>query len=147
MAANILQGKNKKDFVRNQDCGDNLVITNAKKIKLSGNKMTKEFWEKMMADLDSMSQEKFDRLVREFDEECAGQNTDYHRSVTFKVNFQVSIPVGYEMGFDTKSLTRNDGKVFDNNITFGYDQKSQYHVETQEQQNISINNIDNMKAA
>lgn len=109
--------------------------------------MTKEFWEKMMADLDSMSQEKFDRLVREFDEECAGQNTDYHRSVTFKVNFQVSIPVGYEMGFDTKSLTRNDGKVFDNNITFGYDQKSQYHVETQEQQNISINNIDNMKAA
>ena len=31
MAANILQGKNKKDFVRNQDCGDNLVITNAKK--------------------------------------------------------------------------------------------------------------------
>ena len=44
MAANILQGKNKKDFVRNQDCGDNLVITNAKKIKLSGNKMTKEFW-------------------------------------------------------------------------------------------------------
>lgn len=44
VAANILQGKNKKDFVRNQDCGDNLVITNAKKIKLSGNKITKEFW-------------------------------------------------------------------------------------------------------
>ena len=44
MAANILQGKNKKNFVRNQDCGDNLVITNAKKIKLSGNKATKEFW-------------------------------------------------------------------------------------------------------
>lgn len=44
VAANILQGKNKKDFVRNQDCGDNLVITNAKKIKLSGNKAAKEFW-------------------------------------------------------------------------------------------------------
>ena len=26
--------------------------------------MTKEFWEKMMADLDSMSQEKFDRRER-----------------------------------------------------------------------------------
>ena len=44
MAANILQGKNKKNFVRNQDCGDYLVITNAKNIKLSGNKATKEFW-------------------------------------------------------------------------------------------------------
>lgn len=44
MAANILQGKNKKNFVRNQDCGDYLVITNAKNVKLSGNKATKEFW-------------------------------------------------------------------------------------------------------
>ena len=44
IAANILQGKNKKNFVRNQDCGDYLVITNAKNVKLSGNKATKEFW-------------------------------------------------------------------------------------------------------
>ena len=44
MAANILQGKNKKNFVRNQDCGDYLVITNAKNVKLSGDKATKEFW-------------------------------------------------------------------------------------------------------
>lgn len=44
IAANILQGKDKKNFVRNQDCGDYLVITNAKNIKLSGNKATKEFW-------------------------------------------------------------------------------------------------------
>lgn len=39
-----MQGKNKKNFVRNQDCGDYLVITNAKNIKLSGNKAIKEFW-------------------------------------------------------------------------------------------------------
>ena len=44
IAANILQGKDKKNFVHNQDCGDYLVITNAKNIKLSGNKAIKEFW-------------------------------------------------------------------------------------------------------
>lgn len=44
IAAKILQGKDKKDSVRNKDYGNYLVIISANNIKLSGNKATKEFW-------------------------------------------------------------------------------------------------------
>ena len=34
----MLRGKNKPNFTPHVDCGDNIIITNAEKIKLSGNK-------------------------------------------------------------------------------------------------------------
>lgn len=34
----LLMGKNKSNFVRNLDCGDYVVVTNAKDIKVTGNK-------------------------------------------------------------------------------------------------------------
>ena len=37
--AKIIRGKNKPNFSPHVDCGDNVVIINAEKIKLSGNKM------------------------------------------------------------------------------------------------------------
>lgn len=39
-AAMILRGKHKTSFTPHCDCGDNIVIINAEKFKLSGNKMT-----------------------------------------------------------------------------------------------------------
>lgn len=42
-SANILRGKNKPNFTLNVDCGDNLIIINTDKIKLTGNKEEKEF--------------------------------------------------------------------------------------------------------
>lgn len=42
--ANLLRGKNKPDFTPNVDCGDNVIIINSDKIKLSSNKDEKEFW-------------------------------------------------------------------------------------------------------
>ena len=36
--AKLLRGKHKPNFTPHVDCGDNVVITNAEKIKLSGNK-------------------------------------------------------------------------------------------------------------
>ncbi len=39
--AKILRGKNKPDFTPHVDCGDNVVIVNAEKIRLTGNKWTK----------------------------------------------------------------------------------------------------------
>ncbi len=42
-SANILRGKNKPDFTLNVDCGDNLIIINSDKIKVTGNKEEKEF--------------------------------------------------------------------------------------------------------
>jgi large subunit ribosomal protein L13 len=36
--AKIIRGKHKPDFTPHVDCGDNVVLINAEKIKLSGNK-------------------------------------------------------------------------------------------------------------
>ena len=37
---NILRGKHKPSFTPNADCGDNVIIINAEKIRLTGKKMT-----------------------------------------------------------------------------------------------------------
>ena len=36
----VLRGKNKTNFSPNMDCGDNVIILNADKVKLTGNKMS-----------------------------------------------------------------------------------------------------------
>ncbi|MBD5231645.1 MAG: 50S ribosomal protein L13 [Bacteroidales bacterium] len=38
--AKILRGKNKTNYTPNLDCGDNVIIINADKVKLTGNKLT-----------------------------------------------------------------------------------------------------------
>ncbi len=38
--ANLLMGKSKPNFVRNLDCGDSVVVINAKEVKVSGKKET-----------------------------------------------------------------------------------------------------------
>ena len=40
IAANLLRGKHKVDFTPNVDCGDNVIIINADKIRLTGKKWT-----------------------------------------------------------------------------------------------------------
>jgi large subunit ribosomal protein L13 len=42
--AKILRGKNKPDFTPHVDCGDNIVIINADKIKLTGKKLTDKIY-------------------------------------------------------------------------------------------------------
>ena len=36
----VLRGKNKPGFTPNVDCGDNVIVVNAEKVALKGNKMT-----------------------------------------------------------------------------------------------------------
>lgn len=38
--ASILRGKNKTNFTPHADCGDNVIVINAAKVKLTGKKMT-----------------------------------------------------------------------------------------------------------
>jgi large subunit ribosomal protein L13 len=38
-AANMLSGRDKVDFTPGVDCGDYVIVTNCKKIKLTGNKL------------------------------------------------------------------------------------------------------------
>lgn len=40
--ANLLMGKSKPYFVRNLDCGDYVVVVNAKNVKVTGNKEVKK---------------------------------------------------------------------------------------------------------
>ncbi|NJK85547.1 MAG: 50S ribosomal protein L13 [Bacteroidales bacterium] len=40
--AKILRGKNKTDFTPHVDCGDNVIIINAEKIRLTGRKVTEK---------------------------------------------------------------------------------------------------------
>jgi large subunit ribosomal protein L13 len=42
--AKILRGKNKPDFTPHVDCGDNIIIINAEKIRLTGNKLTDKIY-------------------------------------------------------------------------------------------------------
>ncbi len=44
IAATILRGKDKPYFTPNADIGDNVVIINANKVKVTGKKMTQEFY-------------------------------------------------------------------------------------------------------
>ncbi len=37
--AKIIRGKNKPDYTPHVDCGDNVIVVNAEKVKLTGNKM------------------------------------------------------------------------------------------------------------
>src|SRR6187549_1082608 len=38
--ARIIRGKNKPEFTPNVDCGDNVIVINADKVKLTGNKFS-----------------------------------------------------------------------------------------------------------
>jgi large subunit ribosomal protein L13 len=42
--ANILRGKTKPDFTPNVDCGDNVIIINAEKIRLTGKKLDEKVY-------------------------------------------------------------------------------------------------------
>lgn len=40
--ATILRGKHKASYTPHVDCGDNIIVLNAEKVKLTGNKMTQK---------------------------------------------------------------------------------------------------------
>lgn len=40
--AKILRGKNKPSFTPHVDCGDNVIVINAEKVRLTGNKLTEK---------------------------------------------------------------------------------------------------------
>ena len=42
--ANILRGKTKPSYTPNQDCGDNVIIINAEKVRLTGTRNTKTYY-------------------------------------------------------------------------------------------------------
>ena len=43
-AANLLRGKVKPEFTPHVDCGDHVIIINAEKVELTGDKLNKKFY-------------------------------------------------------------------------------------------------------
>ena len=44
--ANLLRGKHKPSFTPHVDCGDNVIVINAEKVKFTGRKLTQKFYYK-----------------------------------------------------------------------------------------------------
>ena len=73
VVANILRGKNKPCFTPNADCGDNVIVINADKVALTGNKLEdkKYYWHsgypggiKQRSMKQLMMEPRSDRMVR-----------------------------------------------------------------------------------
>ncbi len=62
-AANLLRGKNKVDFTPNVDCGDNVVIINAKDAVLTGDKLNKKFYRHHSGWIGGLKEVRYDRLM------------------------------------------------------------------------------------
>ena len=60
--AGLLMGKGKPYFVRNLDCGDYVVLINAKHVKVTGNKETKKVYYRYSGYPGGLSSETLDKL-------------------------------------------------------------------------------------
>ncbi len=69
MIAQKLMGKSKPYFVRNLDCGDYVVVTNASTIRVSGNKTTEKTYYRHSMYPGGLRAETFDKLQKRRPEE------------------------------------------------------------------------------
>ena len=64
-AANILRGKIKPDFTPNVDCGDFVIIINAEKAVLTGNKMEQKFYRRHSGWIGGLKEVQYKTLMAE----------------------------------------------------------------------------------
>ena len=67
--ATKLMGKNKPNFVPYLDCGDFVVVTNASKVKVTGNKQTQKVYFRHSGFTGGDTRETFDKLIKRKPEE------------------------------------------------------------------------------
>ena len=61
--ATLLRGKNKPTFTPHMDCGDNVIIVNAKKVKLTGNKSKKKVYYKHTGYPGGLKERSFEDII------------------------------------------------------------------------------------
>ena len=66
--AHILRGKHKPTYTRNWDCGDNVVVINAEKIKLTGNKMRDKFYHSHSSYIGGIKSVRAEDMMKSFPE-------------------------------------------------------------------------------
>ena len=64
-AADLLRGKTKPTFTPNADCGDNVIIINAGKAVLTGNKGTQKFYRTHSGWIGGLKEVQYSTLMRE----------------------------------------------------------------------------------
>ncbi len=63
-AANLLRGKNKPTFTPNVDCGDHVIIINAEKVVLTGNKLNQKMYYHHTGYIGNMKKVQYSTLMR-----------------------------------------------------------------------------------
>jgi len=64
-AAVLLRGKHKPTFTPNVDCGDYVVVINAEKAVLTGNKLQKKYYRRHSGWIGGLKEVKYDKLMSE----------------------------------------------------------------------------------
>jgi large subunit ribosomal protein L13 len=64
--ANVLQGKNKADYSRHQISGDFVIVVNASKIDIGGNKRTQKIYYRHTGYVGHLRQRSFDEMLERF---------------------------------------------------------------------------------
>ena len=64
-AAVLLRGKHKPTFTPNVDCGDYVVLINAEKAVLTGNKLQKKYYRRHSGWIGGLKEVKYDKLMSE----------------------------------------------------------------------------------
>lgn len=64
-AAAILRGKHKVDFAPHVDCGDHVIIINAEKAVLTGNKLTQKYYYRHTGYIGHLRAVRYDTLMAE----------------------------------------------------------------------------------
>lgn len=63
LAADLLRGKRKPDYTPNVDCGDFVIIVNAKEAVLTGNKLQQKFYRTHSGYAGGLKETRYDRLM------------------------------------------------------------------------------------
>ena len=64
--ANVLQGKNKADYSRHQIAGDFVIVINASKVAVSGNKLTQKIYYRHTGYVGHLRQRTLDEMLTKF---------------------------------------------------------------------------------
>jgi len=64
-AAVLLRGKHKADYTPNVDCGDFVIVINADKAVLTGNKLQQKYYRRHSGWVGGLKEIRYDRLMKE----------------------------------------------------------------------------------
>lgn len=64
-AASILRGKNKPEFTPHVDCGDHVIVINAEKVVLTGDKLEKKYWRRHTGYVGGLKEVQYKTLMAE----------------------------------------------------------------------------------